>query len=177
MNEPKIDFKKVKTFRGMEGYGINADVYINGVKCLFIMDSGDGGEINIEENIVGNSELVSNNIKLLNDYIAQLPKKKWNIGGKIKYENVTLEDYLNDKIAEWAEEKEKKAIEVKKQKLFSTCIVIGVPNAKTYQFINFKRPLDKLPEMWLKLQIDNVQKKYCTNGIEILNTNLSHVMS
>ena len=33
MDKPNVQLKKVKTFIGMDGYGLNADVYINGVHC------------------------------------------------------------------------------------------------------------------------------------------------
>lgn len=177
MNEPKISFKNVKTFRGMDGYGINADVYINGVKCMFIYDSGDGGEMNFDENIHGkNPKQVVDNIKLLKDYIEQLPKKEWKFEGETKFLKVTMEDYFNDKLVEMEEEKNKLAFQKKMVKLFETAIVIGVPNSGKYQYLNYKRQLNTLPVMYLKNQIENVRKKYCTDGVEILNTNLKHVM-
>ncbi len=39
----EVTLKKVKTFQGREGYGLNADVYVNGVKCFFFMDDAGGG--------------------------------------------------------------------------------------------------------------------------------------
>lgn len=44
-----VTLKNVKTFRGTEGHGLNADVYVNGKKCCLIMDAADGGEYRYEE--------------------------------------------------------------------------------------------------------------------------------
>ena len=175
MNEPKVTFKNVKFFRGMEGYGVNADVYINGVKCYFVMDAGDGGMMDFEHNIHGNVrniEKIKENMKLLNDYIETLPEKEFKFGDKTKFYKVSLEDFINDKLIELEKEKNKKKFENKMKKLFNTCIVFGVPNSGTYQYLNYKRPLVNFPEMYLQNQIDNVRKKYCKDGVEILNTNL-----
>ena len=40
--------KKVKTFRGMEGHGYNADLYRDGKKIAFVMEEGCGGEPTFE---------------------------------------------------------------------------------------------------------------------------------
>ena len=45
MKEPKVTLKKIKTFLGIEGYGVNADVYITGKIACTEIDSGDGGEM------------------------------------------------------------------------------------------------------------------------------------
>lgn len=177
MKEPKIDFKNVKTFQGMEGVGINADLYINGVKCYFIYDSGDGGELNFQDIIKGDITKIQFNKMLLDEYIKSLPKKKWNIGGKEKFYPVTLEDYINDKIVEWDEQKRKKAFKKKTQKLFNTCIVFGVPDSGTYQYLNYKKPLSSFPKPFLENQIENVQKKYCNGDVQILNTNLQQLVA
>ena len=76
MKKPNVQLKNVKTFRGMEGIGINADLYINGVKCLFVIDDANGGGMTYEENIRHKDpELVKANIKLMDNYIATLPEQ------------------------------------------------------------------------------------------------------
>jgi hypothetical protein len=178
MKEPKVTFKNLKTFEGMEGIGINADVYINGVKCLFIKDGGDGGEMDFDEYIHGkNPELVVENIKLLNDYVDQLPKEKWELGDTVKYFKVKLDDYLNKKIDEILNAKEIAKLEKKMNKLFLTAIVFGVPNTGKISYLDYKRDLSTFPEIWLKQQIANVQKKYCIGEVQILNTNLKELLS
>ncbi|MCK9543604.1 MAG: hypothetical protein M0R03_16420 [Novosphingobium sp.] len=177
MKEPKITFKNVKTFQGMEGVGINADVYINGVKCYFIIDSGDGGDLEFRDIIQGNITNIQFNKMLLDEYIKSLPEKKWNIGGTEKFFKVTLEDYINDKIVEWDEQRQKKKFQNKMKKLFKTCIVFGVPDSGSYQYLNFKKPLDSFPPEYLDMQIHNVQKKYCKGDVQILNTNLQQLVA
>ena len=49
MTEPKVTIKNLKSFRGMEGYGFNADIYVNGVKSMFAMDGGNGGQIAVRK--------------------------------------------------------------------------------------------------------------------------------
>jgi hypothetical protein len=39
---------KIKTFRGMEGYGLNATICRNGKPVAFVMDEGCGGETMID---------------------------------------------------------------------------------------------------------------------------------
>lgn len=42
-----LELKGVKTFMGMEGYGLNANLYLNGKKVAFVLDEGNGGELSI----------------------------------------------------------------------------------------------------------------------------------
>lgn len=38
-----LEVKNVKTFQGMEGYGYNAALYLNGKRVAFVIDEGCGG--------------------------------------------------------------------------------------------------------------------------------------
>jgi hypothetical protein len=171
MKEPKITFKNVKTFRGMEGIGLNADIYINGVKCIFVIDEANGGEYNYENYEYNNpkAEQVRANIKLMDNYIASLPAKICTDFGKSISIKVDRDTYINDKLLEIEEQKADK----KMQKLFKTGIVFGVPNSGKYQYLNFKRPLSEIMSMIVQRQINIVKKEYCKNGEQILNTNLA----
>lgn len=42
-----LELKAVKTFLGSDGYGLNANLYLNGKKVAFVLDEGNGGELNI----------------------------------------------------------------------------------------------------------------------------------
>ena len=42
------EIKGLKTFMGREGYGVNASLYYKGKKIAFIMDSGNGGCLDID---------------------------------------------------------------------------------------------------------------------------------
>lgn len=39
----KYEVRNVKSFRGMEGYGFNADLHRDGVRIALVIDGGDGG--------------------------------------------------------------------------------------------------------------------------------------
>lgn len=41
---PELAVRAVKTFRGMEGAGFNADLYVNGTKAALVIDEGNGGQ-------------------------------------------------------------------------------------------------------------------------------------
>ena len=63
----KTELKNLKFFRGMEGQGFNADLWINGVKCIFIIDEGNGGCFNYQPYTYNNpkADVVKANIELL----------------------------------------------------------------------------------------------------------------
>lgn len=44
----ELTIKNVKTFRGREGHGFNATLYVDGKKAAFVMDGGNGGCMDFE---------------------------------------------------------------------------------------------------------------------------------
>ncbi len=170
MKEPKIEFKNVKTFRGMEGYGINADIFINGVKCLFMMDDANGGEYRYDVIRGKNPEEVQANIKQVDDYIASLPPEKPE--GMNMTIKVDRDIYFNNKLVEFEEQKAKEKAAKKMEKLFDTAVVFGVPDGKSYQYLNFKRSLSDVPLIDLQKAVTSISQKYCKDGVVIFNTNL-----
>jgi len=57
----------------------------------------------------------------------------------------------------------------------ATCILIGKLDETEYRFYNYKRPLSSFPVAMLQQAIDRIVKKDCTDGVEILNTNLKEL--
>lgn len=169
MKEPKVELKNIKTFRGMEGIGFNLDLYINGVKCMFVINDANGGMYSYEHNIDSkNPELIKTNIELLDDYINLLPPKVFDIEGEKHILRYDFDMYIDEKLEEWEKQKE-----IKKQlKLQTTSILIGVPNDNKYSYFNFKRPLSELSIGKLRQSILEIQTKHCKDGVVILNTNL-----
>jgi hypothetical protein len=173
MKEPQVTFKNVKTFRGMEGYGLNADIYINGVKSIFVMDEANGGEYNYE---YYNKEQA----QLLLDYIASLPEYPMIIGGKPYIDKngkpammkPSLDQYICDKMVELEDKKAEQKFEKQKAKLQETAILFGVPEAKEYRYLNFRKPLSQVDKMTLQREYTRVKMTWCKNGVEVLNTNL-----
>jgi len=53
--------------------------------------------------------------------------------------------------------------------------VFGIPNGNGYSYYNYKRPLQAFSTSQLQTLVNNVRTKHCTDGIEILNTNLKEL--
>jgi hypothetical protein len=168
MTEPKVEFKNIKTFLGMEGMGgVNAKVYINGIYCMYLIDSDDGGCLDLDMERTPEAQA---NVQLLKDYIETMPVEPQY---KLKYDldlylNMKISDILNQKEIEKAEKRFNKAL----LKLSESSVIFGTPNAREYRYYNFKRPLSTIPLVFLQNHVDRVRKDYCTNGVQILNTNL-----
>ena len=172
MEKPNVQLKNVRTFAGHDGTGLNADIWINGINCMHVFDGAYGGEFEYTENTYNNpkAEQVKANIQLLDDYIAQLPPQDTPYG-KIKYNR---DCYIDDVLAEMEKAKTQK----KMQKLMLTAIIWGVPNGDRYTYLDYKIPLTGLsktaPRM-LQERIDKIKAQYCTDGVVILNTNLTEL--
>ena len=81
--------KNVKTFRGMEGQGFNADLYKDGKKIAFVMDSAQGGCLDFEW-------IDRKEEKIINDYAKTLPKSK-TFGIEIEMDaDIIIDNLVND---------------------------------------------------------------------------------
>lgn len=69
-----LSVKGVKTFRGMEGHGFNATLYLDGKKVAFVMDEGSGGCMRYEWNDRKAEDIVNN-------WVKTLPKMKFEGSG------------------------------------------------------------------------------------------------
>lgn len=179
MKKPNVVLKNVKFHEGHEMQGVNADVLINGLKCIHIRDDGNGGCLDIDILTYGskNPEQIKNNVKELNEYVDSLPEKPLDFGhgaikdkdGNVRMFKTSLEDYLNELTYEYEREKERK----KQEKLMQTAILFGIPNGNGYSYINYKKPLSSIAE--LQTVVNIIKKKHCTDGNVILNTNLKEL--
>lgn len=179
MKKPKVVLKCVKFHQGHEWQGVNADIWIDGVKCLHALDDGNGGCLNITNYVYGSKdpEKIKSLIKNLNEYVDSLPLKPCEFNGncikddkgKDKLFKTSLEDYINELLIEYEQQKELK----KQKKLMQTAILFGVPNGNSYSYINFKRPLSEISQPILQNEFNKVVKKHCKDGVVILNTNLN----
>ena len=182
MNEPKCELKNIRTFIGNEGYGLNADLFINGVKCIFCLDDAGGGPMDLQVLAYGNpkADIIKANVKLLEEYINSLPEEKmWRDGentdpfldrdGNQMTIKPDLESYVNDLAMKVQTQKELK----KFNKLCETSIVMGIPNSTRYSYINYKKPLLTVPNR--QVLFSSAMVKYCSKGVVILNTNLTEL--
>lgn len=79
----QFEIKNIRTFRGMEGYGVNSTLYRNGKKLCNCDDSGDGGcldfsEYSVQEKLdkelakfIGKVKFVDKDDSMTNDYDAE----------------------------------------------------------------------------------------------------------
>ena len=84
--------KKVKEFRGHDGYGYNADIYLGKNKIAEVDEDGWGGGLRID--------YVSDEMKQKSDEIINnLPKCKWSDAGYGHDESIRNDDYdWNDEL-------------------------------------------------------------------------------
>lgn len=71
---PLIQLKKVKTFRGRDGYGLNAELWIDGIKSAYVIDHANGGPFHYD---VYNKEKFTK----LENHIAGLKETMYNLDG------------------------------------------------------------------------------------------------
>jgi len=179
MKEPKVQVKNVRFHEGREGTGVNADFFINGVKCIHVLDDGNGGCLSIDILAYGSKdpEKIKALVAELEAYVDSLPEKPFEFNGTLLKDdngNVrmiknTLEDHLNDHLYEYEHQQVQKKIEKRMQ----TSILWGVPNNGSYGYIDFKRPLSTLPLEALQTKLNILVMEKCKKGVVILNTNLT----
>jgi len=171
----------VKTFRGRDGIGLNGTIVIDGEKVAEVLDSGNGGCLDIDalapfglETDKGKEVFRANRMKIgmLEDYVKTLPEKTFPKelgGGKYKAD---IDDFVNDLFAEVENAKFFKKME----KDMLTKILIGKKsNSTSYASCNFKRPLKDIPQEQLQKMVDEIKTKHVKAGEEILNTNLTGI--
>lgn len=163
-----ITLKKVKIFEGMEGTGLNAEVFVDGVNVCFAIDEGCGGEMIFRVHDKAK-------MKELEDYAKSLPKeplmngdKPYERDGKVVMLQQTVEDLVNKAFNDIEKDKLKKKFEKK----MNTCILVGVPGDSKYGEYNFKKPLSSFPKGELQAAILRI-KTQLKKGEVILNTNIA----
>ena len=83
MISEKFEVKAVKTFMGRDGYGVNANLYYEGKKVAFLLDSGNGGCLDVDWVCKTKNdkpyipEIVKESQLYLQCLINQLPKTTW----------------------------------------------------------------------------------------------------
>ena len=76
--ESDFSVKSVKTFMGREGYGVNANIYYQNRKIGHIIDSGNGGclDITYYTKVGGKDKWISRNPDV-DKFVSELPKYTW----------------------------------------------------------------------------------------------------
>lgn len=162
----KIEIKKISFNERMseETSCFVADLYIDGKKVGYCKNDGHGGCTDIHGNSKEDYKIIAEAMA----YCKTLPK--------VKYHNSEweqdLEWVVNMQLEEYLNAKQKAKTDKKMQKLMQTAILVGVPNANSYNYFNFKRPLSTIPRTTLQAQVALIKMKNCKDGRQILNTNL-----
>ena len=173
MKKPKIELKNVKHFEGHDGMtGLNADIYINGVKCLHVHDAAFGGCFDYYDYAHNSKdpEKVKSLIKEFDTYLATLPEETVYINDDPKRPfNIKMDrDWMVSKLeGEWA----KKRMEAKMKKQMITKILVGVPDGETYSYYDFKKPLSSFATLPLQNAVNRIKAQLKKDEV-ILNTNL-----
>lgn len=178
MKEPKVVLKNVKMFEGHDGVGLNADIWIDGVKCMHVFDSAHGGGFEYTNNTYNNpkAELVKEKIALLHEYVDQLEEEEVELGGVKRMIKYGMDVYIDRVLEKQEKEKAVKKFERQKMKLMQTAILIGKPNEKgNYRHFNFKKPLSSIPTAVLQTHLNTIVLSHCKKGVQVLNTNLKQL--
>jgi hypothetical protein len=180
MNNPKIELKNVKYFQGHDGFGLNADVWVNGINCMHVFDGAYGGCFDYTYNTYNNpkTEQVKANIKLLNEYVESLPLEPHDVGKGIVHQFKPDLDMVINNILE-AQEKIKE--QKKKDKLEEQNIMFGVPDGNSYHCVKLKSPIatylanDTLKRR-LVLYMRDIKRKEFKKDYVFFNKNLQGVL-
>lgn len=163
-----VTLKNVKSFRGREGHGLNADVYVNGKKCCFIMDDANGGEYRYE---VYDKELFKDfeaYAKAQPQYPMEFDGQPYLKEGKPVMMDVTIDQLIDAEFDRMEREKETKKL----AKKYDNHVIWGVPNAASYTQVKFPHPLSKYPKDKLQEAIDKYKNKF-KPGEVFWNTNFA----
>jgi hypothetical protein len=163
----KVELKKIEYSERMseETMCFVADLYINGKKVGYCKNDGCGGPTDYRGYTKEDDKIIQD----AEAYFKSLPKVK-PVGYNFVYQP-SLETAIDDFFEEWLKTKEEK----KMQKLMETAIIWGKPNAGSYTFVKQKRKLSQFPTNVLQDFVDKLKAKHCTNGVVILNTNLTQL--
>lgn len=171
MTKPKIILKNVKTFQGTDGIGLNADVWINGIKCISVHDAANGSCYDYHYHIRNNpkAKKVEANIELINNYIQNCEPKIVEVNGKNLTIAVDMDSIIDECFNEWETQKFIKVMNTKMKQ----GIIVGNPDS--YRTFTFTKPLSEISTERLQLNVDKIKAEYCTNGNTILNNNLAEL--
>ena len=180
MNKPTVVLKNLKTFMGMEGQGFNVDVWINGIKCILVIDSANGGCFDYQSYSYNNpkAKQINDNFKLLEDYVNSLPEYPMEINGepykrdgKVVMMKPDMDNFIDDAINALLKAKEDKKL----VKLMQTSFLFGTPNGGSYQYVQYKKPLATIDKTYLQKELNGFKARYCKGNVQLLNTNISEL--
>lgn len=114
--------KNIKTFRGMEGTGYNATLYLDGKKFAEVLDDAHGGEVNIDC-------FNKDDYAILSNYVLTLPK--WKSGFSKEMYDMTVGLFVENMINKILDAKK-----LEKAKKKGICFKLNTDNKNTFRTIN-----------------------------------------
>lgn len=174
-----IELKKVKTFRGHEGHGLNAEIWVDGVRTAFVLDDASGSifyDFTVYDNAGWN--------KLKAEVASRQPRpliiddKPFEKDGAVVMMEPSMEELIDEAFEKWAKDNDAKKLQSRMErekkglaKKFDTQIIYGPEQFDgSYRYFKFKRPLAEYPTPQLQKFIDD-KKKDLQPGEVFYNTN------
>lgn len=168
-----VQLKNIKTFQGNETDGLNADIYINGLKCLHIHDSGNGGECDYQSYEYNNKkcEQIKANIKALSEHIETLPDYQiFTDHPEIKI-RMTLDLFVDSLLKKRENEKILRNLKAKEV----DHVIYGYHNGDKYYLQKYKIPLSQIPTAILIAELNKIKVNNFKEGYVFFNTNLKEL--
>ena len=161
----KIELKNVKFSESLseETNAFTADIFVDGKKCGFAKNDGQGGCTDIRQ--IGGT-----NSKLFVECVNWLKTQPdINIGSETEpyMINCHIESMVDHLFDQWLKDKEVKKMEKK----MLTHVMWGVPNSLSYRVVKFNKPLNTIDHNVLQKYLDTWKATFI-RGEQFLNTNL-----
>jgi len=175
----KVVLKNVKLFEGHDTMtGFNADIYIEGVKCMHVHDSANGGcyDYNSFAYHSKNEKKIRELSSKLEAYVLTLPDIKHEHNGHTSMLKMDLDLFIDNMVTEYEVAKAAKASVNRMKRIMKKQIVFGVPDSNKYSsydlFKATKKELKDLPKHFVQKYINIAKEKCVGTDKVILNTNL-----
>ena len=164
-----VKLKNIKMFQGHEGTGMNADIFINGLKCMHVYDAADGGDYEFTSYEYHNKkeQQIKHNIQSLNDYIATLPDVQLFSDVTDFHVKMDLEHFINQLLLDI--EKEKTLRNLLKKEIDH--VIYGLPNGDKYYLQKFRIPLSEIPLGSMIAELNKIKVNEFKKGYVFFNTN------
>lgn len=107
---PRLAIAAVKQFEGTDGYGLNADLFLDGKRVAFLLDEGSGGEFMTRYTARETEKVVDDYINSLNLPAKIVPLAEGETDGKQITLEQDLESLVNETCDQMANEKRYKRL-------------------------------------------------------------------
>ena len=139
----RLTLKKIKTFIGHEGYGLNAELFLDGVKVAFILDDANGGDVDYQFTDKASEDRVWAFVKSTPDdeYTKGMRTQEYWMKYPKAIETHKLDTLINEFVDNFQQEK-------RLNRLRKNNVVFTTPDCKEGQFYQLKHNgfIDKAKE-------------------------------